>query len=331
MKTLVLEPINISSFFDGSAKDGVASAINRACRNEGIFCLWGHGIPQDLIDRCFSMAFSFFELPEEIKNKVPNSARVPPRGYYPEGAYVKASPQAPKSTDVRSNFSFCEPPSAQAGAYPGNDRGYYWPTVWPEQPAGFEECFMTYNRAMNALSHRVWRIFAYSLGLGEDYFVPLTQDPMSFCGLNYYKPVGVWTPEHGAYRLGPHTDFMAYALLLSRSAISDYEVEVAPDEWAVVSAPAGSIMVQVGDILQMWTNDQWRATKHRVAAPPPSEANHSRVSIVYGVVPDMNAVISPLPTCISRDSPAKYAPTTFVDYEYKRMEKVIAKQEGKAV
>lgn len=333
MKSLHLESIDLSAFSTGSSKDEAAAVLNRVCRKEGIFCLSGHGISKDLLDRCFRLAFAFFELPEETKSKVPNSGRIPPRGYYPYGAYVKASAQAPNAADVRSGFSFFEPPSVQLGGPTGNDSGYDWPTVWPEEPAEFQECFKSYNRAMTALSYRMWRVIAYSLGLAEDYFVPLTKDPLSFSSINYYKHVGSWTPEYGPCRLPAHTDIMAYTLLISRSGASvpDYEVEIAPDEWVCVSAPPDTIIVQVGDLLQMWTNDQWRATKHRVAAPPPSETDNSRVSIVFGVVPDRDAIVSPLPAFISDGMPSKYAPTTFIEHEHRRMGRTIAKLEGKTI
>ena len=53
----------------------------------------------------------------------------------------------------------------------------------------------------------------------------------------------------------------------------------------------GALTVNVGDLLQHWSGNRWRSTRHRVPAPSRSAPQEELLSVVYFHAPDYDAVI----------------------------------------
>jgi isopenicillin N synthase-like dioxygenase len=66
-----------------------------------------------------------------------------------------------------------------------------------------------------------------------------------------------------------------------------------------------TFVINIGDMLARWTNDRWVSTLHRVVEPENSACR--RMSIAYFQVPNYDAKISCIPTCIAKGEPAKYS------------------------
>ena len=74
-------------------------------------------------------------------------------------------------------------------------------------------------------------------------------------------------------------------------------------------------MINQGDLMARWTNDQWLSTLHRVANPPEEAKGGSRrLSIVFFHHPNYDAVVSCLPTCVEPGAAPKYEPITVSEY-----------------
>ena len=93
--------------------------------------------------------------------------------------------------------------------------------------------------------------------------------------------------------------------------------------------------MNVGDLMQRWSNDILKSTLHRVGPPPPSSALSSssssspytttnglmtpaRYSIPYFVSPEGDSVVECLPTCTSEERPVRYKPIVWDDYRLMR-------------
>jgi isopenicillin N synthase-like dioxygenase len=86
-------------------------------------------------------------------------------------------------------------------------------------------------------------------------------------------------------------------------------------EWVNVPVIERSFIVNIGDLMQQWTNDLWTSTMHRVVNPSiDSEDNKDRLSIVFFHQPNYDAMVECLPSCQSRDEPAKYEPISSGDH-----------------
>ena len=110
----------------------------------------------------------------------------------------------------------------------------------------------------------------------------------------------------GQIGCGAHTDWGALTLLAQDDA-GGLQVRPAGGDWIDIAPRADAYVVNVGDMMQRWTNDRWVSTIHRVIN---RFAGRDRWSIAYFFDLDAEARIEPLPACVSADRPARYGALT---------------------
>jgi isopenicillin N synthase-like dioxygenase len=87
--------------------------------------------------------------------------------------------------------------------------------------------------------------------------------------------------------------------------------------WMDVTPVAGSLVVNIGDIMAQWTNDVWVSSMHRVIPPPPALAASSRrQSMTYFFHPNYDAVIECMPSCAGPTRSPKYPPTVAHEFAF---------------
>jgi len=159
-----------------------------------------------------------------------------------------------------------------------------------------------------------------NLGMPRDYlnryFRPAHS---SFLRLNYYpvcpapeRPVDVRTPRAGHLGVNHHTDAGALTLLLQDEQ-PGLEVFRA-GQWHLVAPRADALVINIGDIVQVWSNDQYRAALHRVLANSTAE----RFSAPCFLNPDYRAHYAPLPTTVTPENPAQYRPINWGEFRARR-------------
>jgi isopenicillin N synthase-like dioxygenase len=137
---------------------------------------------------------------------------------------------------------------------------------------------------------------ASPIALGRDFGPGHT----SFLRLNYYPVTPAAAPRDSALGIGQHTDAGALTLLLQDEQPG---LEVFKDNaWHLVEPRRDAIVVNIGDIVQVWSNDRYCAALHRVIA----SSKNSRYSIPYFMNPAYRTNYAPLPATVSRDRPARY-------------------------
>ncbi len=91
-------------------------------------------------------------------------------------------------------------------------------------------------------------------------------------------------------------------------------------EWVDVPVVGDSFVCNIGDLLEVWTNDRWVSTMHRVVVPPDGRWQESeRLSLVYFHEPNWDCVAEALPTCVSADNPPKYEPVTAGEHNRRKV------------
>ena len=80
-------------------------------------------------------------------------------------------------------------------------------------------------------------------------------------------------------------------------------------------------MINLGDLMEAWTNDRWVSTLHRVVVPEGDLGD--RVSIAFFHQPTYDAYIECIPTCTSPDDPPRHEPTTSGGWILSMLERTI--------
>ncbi len=162
---------------------------------------------------------------------------------------------------------------------------------------------------MSALATDIMRIFALALGLDEHHFDPSVDRHITNMSAIHYPPL-VGEPLPGQLRGGAHTDFGSITIVQRDTAPGGLQV-LLDDEWVDPPYAENSFVINLGDLMAEWTNDEWVSTIHRVALPPDfADAASDRLSFTFFHQPNYDAVIEVISTCTGPDRPAKYGTTT---------------------
>lgn len=304
--------IDIGPFLDSTAshraRRDVADEVASTCRSTGFLVVAGHGVPSELITRMDDAFDAFFSLPE--KQKLPAQGDGSGPGYRSLGSTALAKSrdeETPPDMNERFTVASVDFPEERRTA---ETEEWYPRNRWPPEPTGFRDVTEEYFRAMDALARTLMRIFAVGLDLDEHYFEPSIDAPISRLTGIHYPPMRA-EPRAGQLRAGAHTDYGSITILHKRPGASGLQVQTGDGDWFDVDPVANTFIVNIGDMLAQWTNDAWVSTMHRVANPTEvGDAESARLSIAFFHQPNHDAVIAPLPTCVSADRPASYAPVT---------------------
>jgi isopenicillin N synthase-like dioxygenase len=263
-----------------------AVAADNACRDVGFFGITGHGVPVEVVAAAWDASRRFFDLPLERKMEAWSDAD--PYGYEPmesealgrtlDGVGGGTTDQLP---DPKQTFNLGPP-------YRGPDSGFgRYQRVWPTEPYDLRITWLSYYSEMERLAATILGLFAEAMGLPTEHFAPSTDRHLSALrALDY--PEGA---ASGTVRAGAHTDYGTLTILRPDPDVGGLEV-VAPDgAWVEVPKVDGGFVVNIGDLMQRWTNDRWRSTLHRVVGDP---SGRRRQSMAFFHNPNWDARIDPI-------------------------------------
>jgi isopenicillin N synthase-like dioxygenase len=303
--------IDLTPFREGTqaGKQAVARAVGQACEEIGFLTVVGHGVPEPLIGGVYQSARAFFDLPGTEKNQLPmlpNGA-----GYSPlQGENLAASLGQAAPADLKESLNI------------GAD---FAANVWPTAPADLQSNALAYFNALAGLAATLMRVFALALNIREDFFEDKIDHHRSFLRLINY-PNQDRDPQAGQLRAGEHTDYGTLTILRTENAPGGLQVRNRANEWVEVAATPGAFVVNLGDLMQYWTNDKWVSTLHRVVNPPRDQRLGSRrQSLVFFHNPNPDALITCIETCATPEHPAQYPPITAGDHLAMKVNKAYKK------
>ncbi len=320
--------IDISGFETGGSADRrrIADAVAGAVEGIGFLSITGHGVDPALMDRIGARCAAFFDLPEATKRAFTNEARNVNRGYVPFGdEFVAASHDAAAPPDYREALAFGRFDLPDDPYYRHKEAGHaYEPNVWPEVMPDLVATVKEYYRALEGLNRRLLGIFAAALGVEAQYFLDKFDCHASVLrAINY--PDQDPPPAAGQLRCGAHSDFGTHTLLLVDDAPGGLQVLDRDGAWVDVRPPPGSFVVNIGDLMMVWTNDRWLSNLHRVVNPPAGlRSGTRRQSLAFFVQPNYDARIECIPTCRSPGEPARHAPVKAWQHRHAKLSKTTA-------
>lgn len=286
---------------DTAARRAVDAAINQACREIGFLVVTGQEAAARLDAARRQALTRFFALPSEAKRLLarrkyaPENTRAPIyRGYFYPLNGVAAYKEG---IDLGPDFADDDP--VWALGHPLVERN-----PWPPDAAlpGWRGALLDYRAAVERVGFRLLHSLARGLGLAEGWFDDKFRGGNSTLRLLHYPPrppeslAGyedkVWREYQGqryAITTGEHCD-SGCLTLLHQDGVGGLQARHRDGTWLDVPAIEGSLVINLGDLMQRWTNDLFVATEHRVLGfGPPRE------SIPFFFEPRVDAVIDCLP------------------------------------
>ncbi len=283
--------IDIAALRTGTQEEQarVAKELGRAAREIGFLYVTGTGIDEKLFDSLLAVAKQFFALPTTEKMAVYIGKSRNHRGYVPEGEEVFAG----GTKDKKEAFDMSRDlPADDPDFLAGNP--LLGPNQWPELP-GFKEAASAYYDAVFALGRMLMGGFAKSLGEELDFFDGYITKPPSQLRLIHY-PFDAAAAD--AMGIGAHTDYECFTLL--RSTAPGLEVLNGAGTWIDAPPIPGAFVVNIGDMLEIWTNGAFVATSHRVR-----KVKEERYSFPLFFTVDYDTEVKPMPRFVSEAAPAR--------------------------
>lgn len=300
--------IDIQPFLAGTDRRRVVQEVRAACEGLGFLVVTGHGVPDRVVDELYARANEFFDLPLEEKNRIRKPAGTAYKGYGAMGVKTVGKHIDPTlKPSLHESFAIGPLDATDAPYYTCEDAGNnFSPNLWPERPVSLRPAMIAYYRQMERLAADILRIFADVLEVEASYFSAKIDKHNSILRtINY--PALDRVPEKGEERSGAHTDTTAITILKVDDAPGGLQVRLPDGGWLDVPKIAGAFVINIGDIMMRWTNDRFVSTMHRVVNPPDGAgATARRLSIPYFCMPNYDAMIECVPTCVG--SGAMYEP-----------------------
>ena len=269
-----------------SEREHAARELGRACREVGFFYLSGHRVSEELIAGLLQQTQAFFALPDEQKQQLYIGKSGNHRGYVPPGEEVFYG----GAKDQKESFDLCFELPNDTRQHP-----FAGPNVWPALP-GFRDTVSGYYAAVFELGQRLLRGFALALELPEQFFDRFVIAPPSQLRLLHYPPNPAADVTVG---IGAHTDYECFTILLPTSP--GLEVMNGVGEWIDAPPRAGCFVVNIGDMLETWTNGELTATSHRVR-----KVSEERYSFPLFFSCDYEVEVAPLARFVGTERPARY-------------------------
>lgn len=311
--TFSVPTIDITPFVqDGTDADKarVAAELDRACREVGFIQILGHGIPKPTIDGLTEAIDAFFALPLEEKKQY----RTPPginRGYSPPKSESLALSLGVESASKMNDFFESFNVGLTEEDYPEADllEVEFQANVWPSVP-GFQQQVQAYFDEARRVATTLAAIFPDALGLPHGYF---DQGMATATGTmrinNYALPPGSIDLDGELRGMGEHTDFGVVTVLWA-DQVRGLQVLGKDNGWHDVSPADDALLVNLGDVMGRWTNDQWMSTLHRVKPPIVDSMIERRRSVAYFHSGSPETVVAPIAELLGADEQPLYDPVT---------------------
>jgi isopenicillin N synthase-like dioxygenase len=297
--------LDISDF--NSHRTEFVAQFGAAYQQWGFAGITGHGLEPDLIQAAFNTARDFFALAEDQKMAYESTTLGKSRGYIPFGT------EKAKDSDYSDLKEFYHVGREVAGV------AHLSANVWPTEISEFREVFGSLYGALDQLAQKVLQVVAVYLELPIDYFKLKVNHGEALLRILHYPPIVDQQTPH--LRAAAHEDINLMTLLVG-SEQDGLEVLSRRGEWVPINMIEGTIVCNVGDMLQRLTNKKLPSTTHRVVNPKGDKARSSRYSIPFFMHPNPDASLACLPQCVDQDHPLLYAPTTADAYLQQRLRQI---------
>lgn len=266
-----------------------------------------HGVPDDLTAGIFRASAELHALPRAEKLQIEINEFH--RGFIPINTSTDTTSNIKKAAKPNQSESFMmmhelpeDDPDVLAQAPLAG------PNQWPAGLPNFKPAVRAYNAAMIGLGRRLVQAVAMALGCRPNDLDTYFDRPTTFLRLLYYPPQPPASPAD-LFGSNPHSDY-GFLTLLAQDNVGGLQVRNRAGEWVDAPYRPGALVMNSGDILHRWSNGHFISTPHRVI----NRSGRARYSCPFFFDPDMHAQITPLPSRVSAETPARFEPLVYGDF-----------------
>ncbi|CAL0312508.1 unnamed protein product [Lupinus luteus] len=283
--------------------------LKQACIDSGFFYVVNHGISHGFMDEVFAQSKKLFTLPLHQKMKLLRNEKH--RGYTPLLDEL-LDPQNQVVGDYKEGY-YIGVEVTEDG--PESQKPFYGPNVWPASDVlpEWKETMEKFQQEALDVGKAVARLIALALDLDANFFdkPEILGEPIAITRLLHYEDK-ISDPSQGVYGAGAHTDY-GLITLLATDDVPGLQIckdrNAKPQIWEDVAPLKGAFIVNLGDMLERWSNCVFKSTLHRVLGN-----GQERYSIAYFLEPGHDCLVECLPTCKSDTNPPKFTPIYYRDY-----------------
>jgi len=291
--------IDLDAYFTtGSEQDleAVARQLKIACEQTGFFSIVGHHVPSTVISNTFSQVRKFHAASDDTKRAI-----LMDRPDWPAGG-MGYLPLNNRKLPARQTGNLNE-----AFIVKCDDQLTLDDNQWPDTQKlpEFRHQIEQYAEQLEALGKRLLPVYARALGVTDDFFSEAFIKPLYRLRMTHYPVVP--SNDQGAYGIAPHVD-TSFCTILAQDQPGLTVFSERRKVWVNAPVVKDSFIVNTGELLKHWTNDQFLSTRHFANN---NLGIHSRYSIPFFFNANPNYVMQCVPTCYSEDNPAKYPPISY--------------------
>ena len=309
---MTISSIDLADFLSGdiNKKNDFVQKLGKAYEEIGFVAVKNHGVPDELIGKLYQYVQQFFSLPLEQKRRYEIAELAGQRGYTSFGKEHAKGSDAP---DLKEFFQYGQTPrdNYKEEEYP--------PNVLVNEVHGFNQTFIDAYRAFEKSGIAMLQAIAMYLNLNENYFDEYVYNGNSILRAIHYPPIT--NEPKSAIRAEQHEDINLITLLVGASA-DGLQILTKQNEWIAVTSLPEQIVVNVGDMLQRFTNNKLKSTTHRVVNPARDLWHTSRFSIPFFLHPKSSMSLRCLDSCINDAHPKIYVNATAGEYLDERLREI---------
>ncbi|HUB94294.1 MAG TPA: 2OG-Fe(II) oxygenase family protein [Stellaceae bacterium] len=280
---------------DPFARRAVAAEIAAACCEIGFFYIRNHRIAREDVEHIFQTAVDFHTLPFDAKMEVSVTKNNHFQGYLhgmTKGDDKTITENLQEAYQIRRPLADDDPDLVSG-------KNYHGVIPWPSAMPDLKPRMMVYFDKLSALGYELLALFEESLELAPGRLKQFFAKDMNSLRLLHYPPQA---PDAPAEYLGAraHSDTNAFTIL-AQDSNGGLEVRNRKGDWLAVPPIPDTFVVNVGEVLKVWTDGIFCSAAHRVI----NRSGRERYSIPYFMYPSYDALITPV---LRNPDPASVAP-----------------------
>ncbi|MFT6746640.1 MAG: isopenicillin N synthase-like dioxygenase [Glaciecola sp.] len=278
----------------------------------GFVAIVNHGFEMEEQDKLYKAIQSFFFLDDKVKQKYDGSFCGGQRGYTGKG---KEHAAGRKVGDLKEFYHIGNEISEIGG-------NHYQNNIFPIEVPEFEEQTLACYNKLLGVGKVMLSAIAEFMSLNSTHFENKVNKGISILRPIHYFPIAdVSQVPDDAVRAAEHGDINLITLLMGASA-DGLQVKRRDGKWIPVKNNPDAVVVNVGDMLERYTNGLLKSTIHRVINPAKEKLGSSRFSIPFFMHGNPDMALNCLSSCVTSERPKAYDDITVDGFLTQRLKEI---------